>query len=121
MQAAFHLLHWRMSNVTHDDLVAACFPDSDGGMTFVALPTSMCGLVADGWHACLPYVKAFVNVMYTWNVCHPQAFRLADDVEWLMTEEQFSELEKAAVYFYTQSFFGVFGRAPIVPHCVVVE
>ena len=110
-----------MSNVAHDDLIAACFPDSDGGMTFVALPTSTHGLVTDDWHARLPYVKAFVNVMYTWNVHHPQAFQLSDDVEQLMTEEQFLELEKAAVYFYTQSFFNVFGRAPIVPHHVIVE
>jgi hypothetical protein len=106
----------RMSNGAHDNLIAACFPNSDGGMTFVALLLSTRGLATDDWHACLPYVKAFINIMYTWNVRHPQAFRY---VEQLMTKDQFLELEKAAVCFYTQSFFDVFGRAPIVPHHVV--
>ena len=105
-----------MSSVAHDDLIATCFLNSDAGMTYVVIGNLDRGLVADDWHACLPYVKAFVNVMSSWNVDHPQAFRLADNPEQLITGHQFLELEKAATCFYTQCFFDVFGRAPIVPH-----
>jgi hypothetical protein len=109
-------LDWRMSNGAHDNLIAACFPNSDGGMTFVALPLSTRGLAADDWHACLPYVKAFINVMYTWNVRHPQVFRY---VEQLMMEDQFLELEKAAVCVTTR--YGLLHYANLIrrtgPYC----
>ncbi|KAF8659198.1 hypothetical protein AX14_007644 [Amanita brunnescens Koide BX004] len=71
-------LNRRMSNGAHDDLIAACFLNSDAGMTYIALANSNRGLVADDWHIRLPYIKAFINIMYTWNIHHPQAFRLAD-------------------------------------------
>ena len=94
-------LDWSMSSVAHDDLIATCFLNSDAGMTYVVIGNLDRGLVADDWHARLPYVKAFVNVMSSWNVDHPQAFCLADNPEQLITGHQFLELEKAATCFYS--------------------
>ena len=108
-----------MSNGAHDDLIAACFPNADAGMTFIVLANLNRGLVADDWHARIPYVKAFINVMYTWNVQHPEVFRLTDNAAQLITEHQFLELEKTTICFYTQCFFDAFGRAPTVPHRAV--
>ena len=96
-------LNWRMSNGAHDDLIAACFPNSDAGMTYIALANSNRGLVADDWHIRLLYIKAFINIMYTWNIHHPQAFRLADYPVQL-TEDQFLELTKLLYAFILNVF-----------------
>lgn len=97
--------------------INACFPASEGGLTFVMPSAGSSGLLANHWHSRFPYVTTFVRIMRNWNVPQlPSAFQIVESRPESITEQQVLEMERAAVYFYTQLFFDYFGRAPIVPH-----
>ncbi|KAK2463506.1 hypothetical protein APHAL10511_004257 [Amanita phalloides] len=113
-------LDLHMSNGTHGDLIAACFLGSDVGLTYIMVTNLNCGLVADEWRVRLPYVKALINIMCSWNIRHPHMFSLVDSLVQSITKDQFLELERTATHFYTQCFFDVFGRAAIIPHHITV-
>ncbi|KAK2462395.1 hypothetical protein APHAL10511_005701 [Amanita phalloides] len=113
-------LDLHMSNGTHGDLIAACFLGSDVGLTYIMVMNLNCSLVTDEWCVHLPYVKALVNIMHSWNIHHPHMFSLVDSPVQLITKDQFLELERTATHFYTQCFFDVFGRATITPHRITV-
>lgn len=96
-----------------------CFPDTSE-FPFVKIPYVNVGLVANDWRERLPFILALVNVMSSWGGSKPMVFQYR-----LHGVEQFSqdralELEREAAVFYTQTFYNYFGRASIIPHCILL-
>ena len=111
----FLALDLRLSQLESD--VAAMFPGSEGSLARIRISSVNHGLVADDWHARLPYVVALVTCMRCWNVEEtPRAFKVVERECSTITKEEALALEEAAASFYTQQFFDNFGRAAIIPH-----
>lgn len=107
----------RLSQDHDQQNIRACFPGSNGSLTFVTQSVGSNGLAANDWRTRLRYIGALVRVMLNWNVSpFPPIFQIVESRPELITEQDALELERAAASFYTQHFFDHFGRAPIVPH-----
>jgi hypothetical protein len=92
------------------ELLRACFP---GG---VSLLVADLGAANDGlgnvyWEPRSVYLHALKKVMMSWKGVPP--IILTEKVRW--TEREIDDLEGAITCLYVKTFYGHFGRAPIVP------
>jgi len=98
--------------------ILRCFSNTSG-VSVVTIPYANTGLIANDWRERLPFVLAFVGVMSCWEGLKPKVFdyRLYRVEE--LSQNQVLELEHEAACFYMQTFFNHFGRASLIPHCIL--
>ena len=107
-----------LDSVIRIERLRRCFPDTSD-FPFVTIPTANVGLVANDWKERLPFVLALVNVMAHWEGSQPSAFEIQSRAFEDFTQDQALELEREAALFYTQTFYNYFGRAALIPHCIL--
>jgi len=95
----------------------SCFPDTN--FPFVKILYVDTGLIAKNWRGRLPFILAFMNMMFHWRRSKPTVLdsrlRCPDE----FSHDQALELEHKAAQFYMQTFFNHFGRASLIPHCIL--
>ncbi len=102
----------RLSPDQSNQLVQACFYGADISL-FSIIPMQDRGLAAAEPSQRRPYVIALVKLMSTWAVSDiPSCFSRVDSSD----VHEFLQIEEAAASFYTQKFYDISGRAPIIPH-----
>nr|VWP01367.1 Dehydrogenase with different specificities [Ganoderma boninense] len=67
-------------------------------------------------HHRIPSLNALREILLLWPFCPPEIKRRAP-LDTSASEQAIEELEVELAAFYTQTFFDVAGRAPLVPHC----
>ncbi|KAK0493803.1 hypothetical protein EDD18DRAFT_1356282 [Armillaria luteobubalina] len=100
------------TNGGNHDLLLHCIPH---GLTtaFAAVDIGSANhrLGHPTWRQRAPYVFPLINTMWSWRACPD----LIQQKKTGYTEAEFTEMEKCATVFYTESFFCFFGRAPVIP------
>jgi hypothetical protein len=86
--------------------------DEDKGYTLSRIPSRDGGLASPRWQECHQCFIALHHLMKSWEGC-PSSL---SDFTPTPTESSAQDLERLATQFYCQSFFDMFGRAPVCPH-----
>ena len=95
----------------------ACVFPCNGLYTVHNLPTpDSQSLVAPLPHHRIPSLNALREILMRWPLCPPQ-IKKGGPLLTTSSVEAIEYLESQMASFYTQTFFDVAGRAPIVPHC----
>ena len=102
----------------HIQEILWCFPDMSG-VSVIMIPYANAGLVANDWTEQLPFILAFVGVMSCWKGLKPKVFDYQLHTIEELSQNQVLELEHEAACFYMQTFFNHFGRASLIPHCIL--
>jgi hypothetical protein len=95
-----------------------CFPGTSD-FPFVKMPYVNAGLVANDWRERLPFILALVNVMSRWEGSQPKVFEYRLRRVEAFSQDRALELELEMARFYTQTFYNYFGRACLIPHCIL--
>ncbi|KAF8131732.1 hypothetical protein K438DRAFT_1788235 [Mycena galopus ATCC 62051] len=100
----------------------ACRECFAGGM-LMGMPVELAkqGLASMSPRARLPFIKSIAKLMRKWEP-RPESAAIAqaqDRQEW--DDAAMGEVEAAVAKYYTQTFYEYFGRATVVPMCLVHE
>jgi hypothetical protein len=111
-------LNRRLTSLTtsaSNDLLRKCFYGSDISLFQIVVSQNR-GLASNRPIDRRQYVTALVNLMSSWKGLDiPANFSRIDNCN----QAEFLEIEDAAARFYTQQFYNISGRAPIIPHCLL--
>ena len=85
-----------------------------GSFMINEIPNRDLGLTSFDLEECNRHLVALGKLMCPWKGC-PDLIR---DASRLLIEVHVQALEEVCATFYCQSFFNIFGRAPIIPCCL---
>ena len=108
-----------LDSVVRIHRLRSCFPDTSD-FPFVKITYANIGLVANDWKERLPFILALVKVMSCWGGSQPTVFEYRLHRVEDFSQDRALELELEAARFYTQTFYNYFGRACLVPHCILL-
>ncbi|KAM5540060.1 hypothetical protein V8D89_006200 [Ganoderma adspersum] len=101
--------------VEREALVARVFPAGSFWAVSRLPEADSWGLFAPLPHRRIHALNALREILTSWMLC-PQKIRVAKPLQLSDSVETIEEMELWLAVYYTQMFFDVSGRAPIVPH-----
>src|SRR5262245_25469603 len=95
-----------------DALIKSLF--HNGSYLVTEFPKSNIGVSASLWKDRSPYISILRQILSAW----PSWSDLPPDIRdrHLVTQEDVNIVERGLANFYCQTFFNIFGRAPVTPH-----